>query len=171
MRYRLMIVCFLVAVTTACGQIEDTVSIEPLPTAIGPVEEPPNIESGSWAIPFEHPFPAGFWGPGVHRYSFYVHCPVVFQEDIRGEWVLFESSNEAVLQMQPMYLRLAGISSGILSAVVTDIIHPDQEMVAVVTLAGLSENVLPMIETQCTALIAWDDKGTQVLTAGEPFQP
>ena len=171
MRYRLMIVCILAVVMTACGQKDIAVDISPLPTAVGPETGVQGVDVGSWAITFEHVFPSGFWGVGVHRYSFYVHCPIMFQEDIKGEWVLFESSNDEVLQIQPMYLRLAGISSGILSSAFTDIIHPDQETIAVVTLLGMTENMLSMVGSECSAFIAWDDKGATSMVFGDPFQP
>jgi len=141
-----------------------------IPATMLPTAVPPEAFAGSWAISFEYQFPPNSWAVGVHRYQFYIQCPVVNQEDFSSEWVLFDVSEDAILYNQLIYLRLSGLSTGILAPSDLLIVHPDQPTVAIITFLGLTEDVAKQA-SECEGLIRWDDKPPWLLTPGEPFRP
>ena len=141
-----------------------------LPTAI-----PPETFSGTWAISFEYPFPDDFWPVGVHRYGFYIDCPLLMDETYGSDWVFFYVTEEELLPEfeMPVYLRLGGLSFGSLAPISMDTIRPGQTTIAVVTLMGITEEnaILATTSSDCVIMINWDQTFTEYLTPGEPFQP
>ena len=166
MKRAMIFLGLLTCLLTACGEAA-TPYPTPLPTAVPPTE---GEQTGSWAISFEYQFPPNSWAVGVHRYQFYIQCPVVNQEDFSSEWVLFDVSEDAILYNQLIYLRLSGLSTGILAPSDLLIVHPDQPTVAIITFLGLTEDVAKQA-SECEGLIRWDDKPPWLLTPGEPFRP
>jgi hypothetical protein len=151
---------------TACGEAA-TPYPTPLPTAVPPIG---GESTGGWAISFEYSFPQNSWAEGVHRYQFYVQCPVIDQNDFSSEWILFDVSEDAQRYDQPIYLRLSGMSTGILSPQNILIIHPDQPTTAIITFLGLTEDIARQA-SDCEGLIRWDDKNPVLLTPSDPFRP
>lgn len=139
----------------------------PLPTAV----PPPEFSAGDWAISFSHEFPEEAWAVGVHRYQFFARCPVITLEDVITEWVFFEVVEDERLFDDPIYLRINGLSSGVLAPVTISKVHPQQKTVAVITFLGVSEQVAELAAENCEVLVRWDDKGPQLLTMGEAFLP
>jgi hypothetical protein len=141
-----------------------------LPTAI-----PPEALPGDWAISFEYPFPDDFWTIGVHRYGFYIDCPLLMQENYGSDWIFFYVTDDEFLPVyeMPVYLRLGGLSFGTLAPISMDTIRPEQATIAAVTLLGISEEDAKLATTSpdCVILMNWDAVSTGILTPGEPFQP
>lgn len=164
MRRLKFLLALFVFVLAACSAVSPPTAT-PLPTAI-----PPSGEPGGWAISFEHTFDRG-WGISDHRYQFLVHCPPALQEDLITDWIWFEVADSAQLAPGPVYMRINGLSYGILAPASIEVIHPDQQTVAVVTLLGLQESVAQIAIEDCQGLIRYDDKPPLNLTAGEPFRP
>lgn len=141
-----------------------------LPTAV-----PPDTIAGSWAISFEHPFPDDFWAAGVHRYGFYIDCPLLMQESYGSDWVFFYVTEDEFLPEYetPIYLRLGGLSFGPLAPISMDTIRPEQATIAMVTLLGITEEdaKLAVTSSDCVVMMNWDERFTEFLTPAEPFQP
>jgi hypothetical protein len=108
---------------------------------------------------------------GTHRYHFFIHCPVIYQEDTSTEWIYFNVTEEAQEFVGPVYFRLAGLSTGVLDAINVLEISPAQETLAVVTIVGITEHISEVVAESCEILVRWDDKSPQSMTAGEPFKP
>jgi hypothetical protein len=164
---RLIILLGLVGLILAsCRRSSDAPT--PLPTAV-----PPAGELGSWAIGFKHEFPPEFWGEGLHRYAFLIDCPVASDENISSDWQYFRVSEEAQFRSTPVYLRLQGVTTASFSPtyIADAVIHPVQQTIAVVYLVGLSKAAAEQAVSECEAVIFRDDKGAQILTATDPFQP
>jgi hypothetical protein len=155
-----LVIFVLVACSTASSP-----KITPLPTAI-----PPSGEPGGWAISFSYTFESG-WGVSAHRYQFLVHCPAVMEEDLITDWVWFDVVESAQLSPDPVYMRINGLSYGVLAPASIEIIHPEQQTVAVVTLLGFPESTARTAAEDCQGLIRYDDKPPLSLTAEEPFRP
>jgi hypothetical protein len=141
-----------------------------LPTAI-----PPETFVGSWAISFEYPFPENSWNIGIHRYGFYIDCPLLIQESYGSEWIFFNVTDDELLPVyqMPVYLRLGGLSLGPLAPISMDTIRPEQATIAVVTLLGITEEDAKLATTSsdCAIMMNWDGVSTETLSPGEPFQP
>lgn len=172
----IFLVLFIILFLTACSTITSTTVQSPKPTTapptLLPTAVPPRNIPGAWAISFEYPFPSSFWNEGSHRYGFLIDCPILLEENITGEWRWFNTVDEAQLFESPIFLRLGGLSHGLLAPIVIDTIHPEQATIAVVTILGVTlENAeLATSSPDCEVLIRWDDKATEILSAGEPFQ-
>ncbi len=139
----------------------------PLPTAV----PPPEFSAGDWAISFSHEFPEDAWAVGVHRYQFFARCPVITLEDVITDWVFFDIVEDEQLFDDPIYLRINGLSSGVLAPVTISTVHPQQKTVAVITFLGVSEQVAELAAENCEVLVRWDDKGPHILSMGEAFLP
>ena len=128
---------------------------------------------GSWAISFLYEFPADTWqNLGLHNYGFRVECPEL-QAMMAGEWINFMVSNQARLLDSPVYLRLNGLSLGLLAPAGDLTIHPDQATIAVVTIVGITQELALAAANSpdCELIVGWDDLKFAELVAGEPFQP
>ncbi|MBC8508171.1 MAG: hypothetical protein ISR58_06380 [Anaerolineales bacterium] len=157
----------LVALLLAgCSTQTETVPT-PLPTAI-----PPSAQDGygDWAISFSHEFPEDAWGLGTHRYHFFVHCPII-TDDVSTDWVYFEVLDEEEPSSETVFLRISGLSSGILTPININAIQMGQKTTAVITFLGVTEHIAEMAADNCEALVRWDDKSPQLLTIGETFIP
>jgi hypothetical protein len=167
---RLLVVCSLLLMLASCGQVEEVPT--PLPTAVPPAALPSG-DPGVWAVGFQHEFPVGIFGQGAHRYSFLIHCPVTQMENDKTDWQYFEVTDEAPLHPQPLYLRLAGLSSQSFAPayMAYNVVHPEQSLVAELYLVGLSQQVAQLTAANCEVVIFWDNTGRQPLAVGEPFRP
>lgn len=169
----LLAACWLIP---ACAASEETPAAVPsaLPQASLPTAVPPEGPAliGDWAISFEYEFPATFWPIGDHQYGFFMDCDELGQQG-GSEWSAFQVTNFTSKLDQPIYLRLAGLSTGTLAPINMDAIHPDQVTIAAITFIGVTEQqALDVAESpDCEILFGWDGLRTQILTAGEPFQP
>jgi hypothetical protein len=157
--------------TTPSSPTFTTFPTTPLPTLL-PTAIPPQSVPGTWAVPFEYEFAPEFWSVGMHRYGYYIDCPVL-GNNVAGEWQNFRVSEDVSRFVAPVFLRLGGLSYGRLGPISTDAIHPQQATIAVVTILGVSaEDAARMATTaECQVLMRWDDVATQLLIPGEPFQP
>jgi hypothetical protein len=175
-RYTGFFLVIIIFFMTACSTTTPTTVQSPQPTTapptLLPTAVPPRNIPGAWAISFEYPFPSGFWNEGAHRYGFLIDCPILLEESIAGEWRWFNTVEEAQLVESPIFLRLGGLSYGLLAPIDRDTIHPEQTTIAVVTILGvtLEDAELAISSPDCEVLIRWDDKATEILSAGEPFQ-
>jgi hypothetical protein len=140
----------------------------PLPTAVPPAAL---AEQGDWAISFSYEFPGDAWGVGPHRYQFFVQCPVITLQDVSTEWIYFDVVEEAQTTSDMIYLRLSGLSTGILTPTNFNPIPSNQKTTAVITFLGVSEHVAELAAGNCEALVRWDDKTPQLLTMGDVFIP
>jgi hypothetical protein len=162
-----MLACSILLVLVACGPAP--VVPTPLPTAIPPL----GLTGESWAVSFQHEFPAGAFGLGEHRFAFLIHCPFMGTEDTNTGWYSFEISEEAAIHPEPVYMRLHGLSAEPFnqSQMSTNLIHPDQQIVAVIHLVGLPGYVAERTGAGCEIVVFWDAMARASLTPGEPFQP
>lgn len=165
---RLVIVCLLGLVLAACGPTVEVPT--PLPTAVPPDSLP---DQGTWAVSFQLELPAGAFGQGRHRYAYLIHCPVIGSENTPTEWRFFEISEDVLNQPTPVYLRISGLSSDVFNTtqLADNVIHPDQQIIAVVHLVGMARSAAEMVASECEIILFLDDTGRKPLTAGEPFQP
>ena len=165
---RFVALCLLGLLLVACSPAPDVPT--PLPTAVPPDHLP---DQGSWAVSFEHEFPAGTLGMGQHRYAFLIRCPVTSSEDSNTDWQYFEISENVVKQPNPLYLRLFGLSGSPInpSKITNTMIHPERQIVAVVHLVGMTKEAADLAAAACEIMIFWDNTGRQLLVASEPFQP
>ncbi|UCF61941.1 MAG: hypothetical protein JSV37_04440 [Anaerolineaceae bacterium] len=156
----------------ACSPVASAPIQTSLPTML-PTANQPEVIPGVWAISFEYPFPENFWNVGIHRYRFYIDCPLLSQDSYTGEMQRFIVSEEMPVHESPVYLRLRGLSFGPLAPLSTITISPTQSTIAVVTFLGITEEdaKLSQASSDCEVLIHWDGVSTQALSPGEPFQP
>jgi hypothetical protein len=166
MRRKIILIGIFALVLAACGATP-TPSPTPLPTAVPPAT---GAGLGLWGISFEQEFPAGSFAPGTHRYQFYLQCPVINPDDLATEWVFFEVSEDATLLLEQVYLRINGLSTGKLTPINLEALHPEQTAIAVVTYVGIPESAAKLAR-DCEGLVRWDDKNPVLLTPGEPFRP
>jgi len=167
----LLSLCLLVA----CSTPEPRQLLPDLPTAVPP--DPNQLrfgQAGTWAISFSHEFPANFWSAGPHQYTLITDCPIVAGG---GETVVqqaFIATDEAPLHTGPIYLRLGGLSTGVVDQIIESIrtINPRQPTIAVVTFPRLPEEALEAITEQCSATFIWDvETNVQELAPQTPFEP
>jgi len=164
---RLILILVIPLILGACG-IQSTPIPTPLPTAVPPSE--PLAEGGDWAVSFDYEIPDQVWAEGVHRYRVQLHCPGVI-EDSTSEWVYFDVTEDATILSTPVYLRLQGLSTGVLAGQNLSAVHPEQKTIAVVTLVGLSETSSQLAIDNCICLFRWDNNLMQMLTPQESFIP
>ena len=165
---RWLIVSLFISIILAGCNVQTEAPPTPLPTAIPPSEQ---AGAGDWAISFKHEFPEDAWAVGTHRYHFFVHCPIITQDDLSTEWVYFEVIDEGNPSEYMVYFRLSGLSSGILTPININAVQIGQKTTAVITFLGVTEHIAEMAAENCEALVRWDDKPPQLLTMGETFIP
>jgi hypothetical protein len=152
-----------------------TPTLPPLPTPL-PTAVPPEIPAGApgdLALPFIYEFEKGSIPMGFHRYGFLVSCPGLTTGVTGSDWINFTVSQTEELIEGPVYLRLAGISTDPLGGRQVFNLHPDQEIIAIVTFIGVTEESAQQArESQdCEIIIRLDDKSTLKLLPGETYKP
>jgi hypothetical protein len=128
---------------------------------------------GDLALPFTFVFEKGSIPMGFHRYGYLISCPGLTTGATGSDWINFTVSQTEELIEGPVYLRLAGISTDPLGGRQVFNLHPDQEIIAVVTFIGVSEESAQIArESQrCEVIIRLDDRSTIKLQPGETYKP
>lgn len=177
MNIRRLILLSTLALAACSAEADQPPTAAAIPTAIPPAGLPtaiaPEQATGSWAVSFEYDFPENFWPIGQHEYGFFIDCPALGQIENAGDYRLFQVTNAASLFQNPIYFRLAGLSTGVLAPINVDVIHPEQATIAVVTIIGVTEeqaSAAAEVES-CQVVFGWDGQAAETLIAGEPFQP
>jgi hypothetical protein len=166
-----------VGLAACSAEIDEPPTPAAIPTAVPPVSLPtavaPDEITGLWAVSFQYAFPDNFWPIGQHQYGFFLDCPVLGQVDGSTEYRVFQVTNSVASFDGPIYLRLGGLSTGVLAPINVDSINPEQATAAVVTILGVSEEQARGASeaNDCEVVVGWDGVGAENLMAGEPFQP
>lgn len=144
-----------------------------LPQASLPTAIPPEGETSVWAVSFFYEFPEEFWPIGQHQYGFFLDCPELGQVESSGDWRFFQVTNATPSFEAPIFLRLGGLSTGVLDPINVDAINPSQATVAVITILGISEQqaVDAAGSRECEMVVGWDRRQAEPLVASQPFQP
>jgi hypothetical protein len=157
-----------------CSTPEPRQLLPDLPTAVPP--DPNQVrfgQGGNWALSFSYAFPANFWNAGPHQYTLITDCPIVAGGGETVAQQAFIATEDAPLHDGPIYLRLNGLSIGVVDQIIEPIrtIHPQQETIAVVTFPQLPEEALEPIAQQCSVTFIWDtETNIQTLEPQEPFE-
>lgn len=161
---------------TALNEVETpTPAIPPLPLSL-PTAVPPEIApgaAGDLALPFTYEFEKESIPLGLHRYGYMINCPAISNDITGSSWISFIVSENEELLDNPVYLRLAGMSTDPLGGYQVFNLHPDQEIIAVVTFVGISEETVKIISDSpdCEVIIRLDNVSNFNLVPGEPFTP
>lgn len=142
-----------------------------LPTAVPP--ESGSGAAGDWALPLTYEFEKESIPLGLHRYGYMINCPAIANDVTGSSWISFIVSENEELLDNPVYLRLAGMSTDPLSGYQVFNLHPDQEIIAVLTFVGISEETAQIASgsTDCEVIIRLDDVLNFNLVPGEPYKP
>ena len=132
-------------------------------------EKPDTVEQATWGLPFAVEFPAGYWEAGAHRYRFLIDCPVL-EAEVESLPVEFRVTPLTPTLNKTVYLRMAGLSDGIMMPANVRAIHPDQATTAVVTFLGLSQATIDEASS-CEGLVEFDGDRAELMQPGEPFRP
>lgn len=116
---------------------------------------------------FTHTFPPGTWTEGDHAYRLVIVCP---SQRVGPPVVPFEVSPDAP-RANPVYLRVDGPGTNLLSPADMAAVHPEDTTIAAVTVAGLTVQGAEAARTECEASIVVDGGDPLPLTAGSPFSP
>lgn len=135
-----------------------------------PAEVPDAVSENLWSLPFVAELPSGYWEEGAHRYRFVIDCPPVGQS-VASNPVEFRVTQLTPTLQGPVFLRLSGLSDGIIMPPNVGAIHPTQETVAAVTFLGLTQQAVDEATATCTGLLEFDGDRSEVLRPGEPFRP
>ena len=135
-----------------------------------PAEVPASVSENLWSLPFVAEMPAGYWDEGAHRYRFVIDCPPVGQS-VASNPVEFRVTQLTPTLQGPVYLRLGGLSDGIIMPPNVGAIHPTQETIAAVTFLGLTQEVVDEATATCTGVLEFDGDQSEILRPGEPFRP
>jgi len=169
----ILIVLFTLTCTACTALTEDEAPNLPLslPTAVPP--DPALGEPGDLALPFTYEFEKDSIPVGFHRYGYMINCPTVTTDITGGRWISFIVSEDEELLDNPVYLRLAGMSTDPLGGYQVFILHPDQEIIAVVTFVGISEETVQIISDSaaCEVIIRLDNLLNFNLIPGESYKP
>jgi hypothetical protein len=170
------VLLFTCTACTALNEVEGptpTVSSLPLslPTAVPPESGPE--AAGDWALPFTYEFDKESIPLGLHRYGYMINCPAIANDVTGSSWISFIVSETEELLDYPVYLRLAGMSTDPLGGYQVFNLHPDQEIIAVVTFVGISEEMVQIISDSrdCEVIIRLGEKSSLQLVPGEPYTP
>ena len=161
---------------TALNEVETpTPPVPPLPLTL-PTAVPPEVApgaAGDLALPFTYEFEKESIPLGLHRYGYMIHCPAISNEVTGSSWISFIVSENEELLDNPVYLRLAGMSTDPIGGFQVFNLHPDQEIIAVVTFVGISEETVKIISDSpdCEVIIRLGDKSSLKLVPGEPYLP
>jgi len=142
-----------------------------LPTAVPPEFAPE--AAGDLALSFTYEFEKESIPLGLHRYGYMISCPAITNGVTGSDWISFIVSENEELLDNPVYLRFAGMSTDPLSGYQVFNLHPDQEIIAVVTFMGISEETVQIASgsTDCDVIIRLDDVLNFNLVPGEPYKP
>jgi len=169
---------FLVTCTACMGPNEvegPTPTDLPLPLSL-PTAVPPDTApgtAGDLALPFTYEFEKESIPLGLHRYGYMINCPAISNGITGSDWISFIVSETEELLDFPVYLRLAGMSTDPLGGYQVFNLHPDQEIIAVVTFMGISEETVKIVSdsADCEVIIRLGDKSSLKLVPGEPYLP
>ena len=152
-------------VLVACG------SDEPLAGSdLEPAEVPTNVEPATLALPFRVDLPGGYWEEGAHRYRFIIDCPHL-GDPLESSPVEFRVTQLTRTIQGPVYLRLSGLSTGIMMPANVGAIHPTQPTIAVVSFLGLDQTTVDAATAECSGLMEYDGGVTEVISPAAPFRP
>ena len=164
---------------TACMALNDvetpTPTVPPFPLSL-PTAVPPDAAlgaSGDLALPFTYEFEKESIPLGFHRYGYMINCPTITNDVTGSSWISFIVSENEELLDNPVYLRLAGMSTDPLGGYQVFNLHPDQEIIAVVTFMGISEETVQIVSDSldCEVIIRLDDVLNFNLVPGESYKP
>lgn len=161
---------------TAFNEVEKlTPTVPPLPVSL-PTAVPPEISlgaQGDLALPFTYEFEKDSIPLGLHRYGYMINCQAIFNDITGSSWISFIVSENEELLDSPVYLRLAGMSTDPIGGYQVFNLHPDQEIIAVVTFVGISEETVTIISdsSDCEVIIRLDEKSSLKLMPGESYSP
>ena len=133
-------------------------------------DQPDTVEQDTWGLPFMVELPPGYWAVGAHRYRFVVKCPALVTE-VESIPVEFRVTTLTGTLDQTVFIRLMGLSDGIMMPANVGAIHPDQATTAVVTFLGLSQATIDEASESCAGVMEFDGDQTEPLLPGEPFHP
>jgi hypothetical protein len=160
----------------ALNEVETPTSTVPplplsLPTAVPP--DAPLGAPGDLALPYTYEFEKESIPLGLHRYGYLISCPAITNDVTGSSWINFIVSETEELLDNPVYLRLAGMSTDPLGGYQVFNLHPDQEIIAVVTFVGISEETIKVVSDSpdCDVIIRLDDVLSLKLIPGEPYKP
>ncbi|HSJ29131.1 MAG TPA: hypothetical protein VLB67_13065, partial [Acidimicrobiia bacterium] len=139
MTRRVLVLLSLVLALAGCGD-----SLTPANVAREP--------GGTLAVSFTRTFLPGFWEPGEHAYRLVITCPA---QHVGPPVAGFTVSDQAP-ELGTVYLRIDGPGSRLLAPSDLGAVHPDDTTVAVITLAGLTENAAEDVRSDCSASIVYD---------------
>ncbi len=122
---------------------------------------------GTLAVSFTRTFPPGFWSEGEHGYRLVVACPA---QHVGPPVVRFTVSRDAP-RAGTVYLRFDGPGRHLLSPADLTSVHPDDATVAVVTLAGMTQETAEDARSRCRGTVVYDGLDPDVLEPGVPFSP
>ena len=161
---------------TAFNEVEKlTPTVPPLPVSL-PTAVPPDAalgEPGDLALPFTYEFEKGSIPVGFHRYGYMINCPTITNDVSGGGWIRFIVSEDEELLDNPVYLRLAGMSTDPIGGYQVFNLHPEQEIIAVVTFVGISEETVQLISDSpaCEVIIRLNNVLNFNLISGESYKP
>lgn len=116
---------------------------------------------------FTRSFPPDFWSPGDHAYRMVVVCPT---QRIGPPVVRFVVDPDAPL-LGTVYLRFDGPGRHLMAPADLGPVNPADTTVAVVTLAGMTEQDVEEARAECDASIVYDGLDPEPLEPGAPFSP
>jgi len=142
-----------------------------LPTAVPP--DPALGAAGDLALPFTYEFEKESIPVGFHRYGYMINCPTITNDVSGSDLISFIVSEDEELLDNPVYLRLAGMSTDPLGGYQVFFLHPDQEVIAVVTFVGISEETAQIASDSpdCEVIIRLDNLLNFNLVPGEFYKP
>jgi hypothetical protein len=123
--------------------------------------------AGFMAVSFTRTFDPGFWTEGEHAYRLVITCPA---RSVGPPPVTFRVSEQSE-RVEVAYLRTDGPGRSPLSPADLSSVHPDDTTVAVVTLAGMTEDDADNARDACAGTIVYDGLDPESLDPGEPFSP
>ena len=152
-----------------------TPTVPPLPLTL-PTAVPPQLApgaAGDLALPFTYEFEKESIPLGLHRYGYMIHCPAISTDVTGSSWISFIVSENEELLNYPVYLRLVGMSTDPLGGYQVFNLHPDQEIIAVITFMGISEETVQIVSDSpdCEVIIRLDDISNFNLVPGESYKP
>ena len=164
---------------TACMELNEaevpTPTVPSLPLSL-PTAVPPEAAlgaAGDLALPFTYEFEKESIPLGLHRYGYMISCPAITNGVTESSWISFIVSETEELLDYPVYLRFSGMSTDPLHGNQVFNLHPDQEIIAVVTFMGISEETVQIVSdsSDCEVIIRLGEKSSLKLVPGEPYKP